>query len=130
MSDAPYRSHHASHFHAYHGDDEAVYGLDPIELLAGSLPRRQARLVEAWAELHQSELTADWDRLQTGSEPLPIARVQRRMKSMESVAAAILQRVATSVPKLRELPESETALKPSPDRWSKKEILGHLIDSA
>ena len=49
---------------------------------------------------------------------------------MESVAAAILQRVATSVPKLRELPESETALKPSPDRWSKKEILGHLIDSA
>ena len=72
MSDAPYRAPHSSHFHAYHGDDEAVYGLDPIELLAGSLPRRQARLVEAWAELHQSELTADWDRLQTGSEPLPI----------------------------------------------------------
>ena len=43
--------HHSPHFHAYHGDDEAVYGLDPIELLAGSLPRRQARLVEAWAEL-------------------------------------------------------------------------------
>ena len=30
--------HHAAHFHAYYGDDEAVYGLDPIELLAGSLP--------------------------------------------------------------------------------------------
>jgi len=64
--------HHAPHFHAYHGDDQAVYGLDPIELLAGSLPRRQARLVEAWAELHQLELVADWDRLQGGSEPLPI----------------------------------------------------------
>ena len=37
-----------------------MYGLDPIELLAGSLPRRQARLVEAWAELHQSELVTDW----------------------------------------------------------------------
>ena len=36
------------------------------------LPRRQARLVEAWAELHQSELIADWGRLQAGSEPLPI----------------------------------------------------------
>ena len=60
------------HFHAYHGDDEAVYGLDPIELLAGSLPRRQARLVEAWTELHQSELVADWGRLQAGAEPLPI----------------------------------------------------------
>jgi hypothetical protein len=64
--------HHSPHFHAYHGADEAVYGLDPIELLAGSLPRRQARLVEAWAELHQSELVADWGRLQAGSEPLPI----------------------------------------------------------
>jgi len=64
--------HHSPHFHAYHGDDEAVYGLDPIELLAGSLPRRQARLVEAWAELHQLELVADWGRLQAGSQPLPI----------------------------------------------------------
>jgi len=36
---------HTPHFHAYHGDDEAVYGLDPLELLAGSLARRQARLV-------------------------------------------------------------------------------------
>jgi uncharacterized protein len=63
---------YAPHFHAYHGDAEAVYGLDPIELLAGSLPRRQARLVEAWAELRQLELVVDWGRLQAGSEPLPI----------------------------------------------------------
>ena len=42
------------------------------QLLAGSLPRRQARLAEAWAELHQSDLAADWGRLQAGSEPLPI----------------------------------------------------------
>ena len=66
-------SHHLPHFHAYHGDAEAVYGLDPIQLLAGTLPRRHARLVEAWAELHQSELIADWDMLQAGTPPLPIA---------------------------------------------------------
>jgi hypothetical protein len=64
--------HHLPHFHAYHGDDEAVFGLDPIELLAGGLPRRQARLVEAWAELRQQELIDDWARLQAGAEPLPI----------------------------------------------------------
>ncbi|MCY3013927.1 MAG: DUF4160 domain-containing protein [Planctomycetota bacterium] len=64
--------HHLPHFHAYYGDEEAVFGLDPIELLAGSLPRRQARLVEAWAELRQQELVADWDRLQAGVEPMPI----------------------------------------------------------
>jgi hypothetical protein len=30
-----------------------VYAIDPVGVLAGSLPRRQHRLVEAWAELHQ-----------------------------------------------------------------------------
>jgi Domain of unknown function (DUF4160) len=50
----------------------AVIGLDPVELIAGELPRRQRRLVEAWAELHQSELIADWARLQAGQSPLPI----------------------------------------------------------
>ncbi len=64
--------HHEPHFHAYYQDDAAVYSLDPIELIAGSLPRRQLRLVEAWAELHQGELVADWERLQSGDPPLPI----------------------------------------------------------
>jgi hypothetical protein len=45
--------HHLPHFHAYYGDAVAVYQASPVELIAGSLPRRQARLVEAWAELHQ-----------------------------------------------------------------------------
>lgn len=50
-----------------------VYGIEPVEMLAGMLPKRQQRLVEAWAELHQAELIADWDRLQTGHKALPIA---------------------------------------------------------
>jgi hypothetical protein len=64
--------HHLPHFHAYYQDDVAVFSLDPIDLIAGSLPRRQRRLVEAWAELHQDELLADWERLQSGEAPLPI----------------------------------------------------------
>lgn len=43
-----------------------------LEIIAGSLPRRERRLVEAWAELHQAELLADWERLQTGRLPMPI----------------------------------------------------------
>jgi hypothetical protein len=65
--------HHSPHFHAYYGDDVAIYGLQPIELLAGSLPRRQQRLAEAWAELHLAELEANWQRLQAGQAPQPIA---------------------------------------------------------
>jgi hypothetical protein len=54
--------HHAAHFHAYHQDEVAVFGISPIELMAGSLPARDRRLVEAWAELHQNELLLNWER--------------------------------------------------------------------
>ena len=64
--------HSLPHFHAYYQEEAAVLGIAPVELLSGSLPRRQLRLVEAWAELHQEELLADWMRLQGGQKPLPI----------------------------------------------------------
>jgi hypothetical protein len=64
--------HHNPHFHAYYQSDVAVFGIEPIEAIAGSLPRRQQRLVEAWAELHQQELLKDWQLLQTGQSPRPI----------------------------------------------------------
>ena len=64
--------HHSPHFHAYYQNAVAVYSINPVELLAGEIPRRQSRLVEAWVELHQKELAADWDRLQAGRGALPI----------------------------------------------------------
>ena len=64
--------HHTPHFHAYYQDEVGIFSIDPVELIAGSLPRRQCRLVEAWAELHQAELAADWEELQHGKAPQPI----------------------------------------------------------
>ena len=64
--------HHIPHFHAYCQEDIGIFSIDPIEVISGRLPRRQQRLVEAWAELHQAELLADWQRLQAGRSPLPI----------------------------------------------------------
>ncbi len=49
---------------------------------------------------------------------------------MNHVAQALRERVAHTEPKLRAMPQDEAAHKPAPERWSKKEILGHLIDSA
>jgi len=47
---------------------------------------------------------------------------------------AIIQRLGylcETIPDLlHKIPETEFAQKPSSDKWSKKEILGHLIDSA
>ena len=68
----PDTPHHIPHFHAYYQDHVGIYSIDPLELIAGGLPRRQHRLVEAWAELHQAELLADWQRLQHGLKPVTI----------------------------------------------------------
>lgn len=68
----PDTPHHKPHFHAYYQEHVGIYGLDTLELIGGSLPQRQQRLVEAWAELHQQELLADWQRLQQGKRPVPI----------------------------------------------------------
>jgi len=65
--------HQTPHFHAYYQDAVAIYGIETLELVSGFLPRRQQRLVEAWAELHQEELVADWQRLQAGRKPQAIA---------------------------------------------------------
>ena len=64
--------HHVAHFHAYYQDEVGIFSINPVGLIAGSLPGRQRRFVEAWAELHQAELSADWQRLQSGRQPSPI----------------------------------------------------------
>lgn len=68
--------HQAPHFHVRYGEYHASYSIDPITQLAGAIPRRQQRLVEAWAELHQSELRDNWHRAQLG-------RASERIRGLE-----------------------------------------------
>ena len=68
----PNAPHHRPHFHAYYQGDVGVYAIDTIELIAGQLPRRQQRLIEAWIELHHEEWLSDWERLQAGRVPFKI----------------------------------------------------------
>jgi hypothetical protein len=79
----PEAPHHYPHFHVYYQDDVAVYGIDPIQLLEGSLPTKQRRLVEGWAELHQEQILEDWKLLQAGHPPLPVAPLQWEEKIMK-----------------------------------------------
>jgi hypothetical protein len=68
--------HNLPHFHVRYQEHKATYGIDPVELLAGSLPKRQQRFVEAWAELHQPELSKDWELLESGVLPNPVNPLQ------------------------------------------------------
>ena len=65
--------HHHPHFHAYYQNHVAIFSIEAIDLINGSLPRKQQRLVEAWAELHQGELLENWERLQSGQLAFKIA---------------------------------------------------------
>ena len=49
---------------------------------------------------------------------------------MKHIAAELRTVVAEYTTRFSELQEPEWAAKPNPAKWSKKEVLGHLIDSA
>ena len=76
MFSEPAERHHTPHFHAYHGEHVAVFSISPLALITGSVPQRQQRLVEAWAELHTDELLAAWQLLEEGRKPSPIVPLQ------------------------------------------------------
>jgi hypothetical protein len=48
----------------------------------------------------------------------------------EKLADRLLQAVQSAAPSLRKIDEEEASQRPGPGKWSKKEILGHLTDSA
>lgn len=59
--------HNPPHFHAYYQDYEASFTLDG-DVLKGSFPLRQKKLVVAWAEIHQEELLANWNLAKSNME--------------------------------------------------------------
>ena len=57
--------HHKPHIHAIYGDDEIVIALD-CEVLEGSIPIRQRKMLEGWMAIHEDELMANWKMLSAG----------------------------------------------------------------
>ena len=67
------RHHNMPHIHARYAESEASIGISDGEVMAGELPRKQLRLVQAWIELHRDELLADWELAVGGETPYKIA---------------------------------------------------------
>ena len=75
--------HNKPHIHVYYGEYEASIGIDG-ELLAGSLPVKQMKLVEAWLVLHEDEAYAAWNNAVAG----------KSFSKMESLMQGVLLRAS------------------------------------
>jgi hypothetical protein len=64
--------HHLPHIHVRYAEFKASISIESTEVLAGSLPARQLRLVSAWIEIHRDELMADWALAAEGVQPYKI----------------------------------------------------------
>ena len=68
--------HKAPHIHVQYGEQSAVIAIPSGNMLDGKLKPTKLKLVQAWIEIHRDELMADWQRLQSGSLPFPIAPLE------------------------------------------------------
>jgi len=66
------KEHNPPHVHAVYSDQEAVFRIEDASMTTGEFPNRQARLVQAWIEIHRDELLANWELCQNGEVPFKI----------------------------------------------------------
>ena len=64
--------HKLPHIHVLYNEFEAIYSIETGDLLNGLLPKKQAKLVEAWIEIRRDDLMADWSLAVNGEMPFKI----------------------------------------------------------
>lgn len=66
------KRHSLPHVHVEYQGEVAVIEIESAEILAGNLPSKKLRLVQAWIEIHREELMADWTLATEGKETFKI----------------------------------------------------------
>jgi len=64
--------HHKPHVHIRFNEFESSIGIDG-ELLAGSIPVKQLKLVQAWLTIHEDELYIAWNKAVQG---IPFGKIE------------------------------------------------------
>ena len=54
------KEHNPPHIHAFYGKDTARFNLNG-ELIEGDLPKKETKLIQAWIEIHNKEIEANWE---------------------------------------------------------------------
>ena len=63
-----YREHRPPHFHAFYGGDEVLIDINEAEVYEGHFPKKQLKLILAWAVLHKDELLDNWQLAESHKE--------------------------------------------------------------
>jgi hypothetical protein len=67
-----FADHAPPHFHVEYAEFKATIDINTLQIIEGQLPRRALELVLDWAELHHSELLANWNSCQSNKPPKKI----------------------------------------------------------
>lgn len=68
--------HNLPHIHVRPSGQKASIAIEDGSVLAGSIPLKQLKMVQAWIEIHKDELFADWELALAGEQPFRIAPLQ------------------------------------------------------
>lgn len=68
--------HHLPHIHVKYQDQEIVLSIPEGDVLEGELKRNKMKLVQAWVEIHQEELMANWELASNGQQIFRINPLQ------------------------------------------------------
>lgn len=66
-----YIDHNPPHIHMFYEKDSARFNLKG-ELIEGTLPTKQTKLVQAWIEIHEKEIEANWELTKNSERPFKI----------------------------------------------------------
>jgi hypothetical protein len=67
-----FKDHFPPHIHVEYQDDEALVNILTGEITKGSLLPRHLKLIQAWVEIHQEDLMANWKLCINGEDPQKI----------------------------------------------------------
>jgi hypothetical protein len=60
------QKHHMPHIHVRYQYQEVVLSIPDGQVLEGKLKANKMKLIQAWIEIHQDELMADWQLASNG----------------------------------------------------------------
>lgn len=66
------KQHNLPHIHVEYQEEEAIINILDGALIEGKLPSNKMKLVQAWLEIHQEELLADWSLAVKGEQVFKI----------------------------------------------------------